>query len=168
VGSAIALCLNLFSFAFFWLIEWIVNDHVVKKNLAKLRDPSRPFMERAAIYFLLLLVDIVLSWISVIWIILRIIYALFLIIRSLFESVPEEVKLLRFPLRNNPSMSREAVWAYATALDVRSGKPWDGFSKRTELKELNELYPGFSCSEALNIFKGLKIVDPDTVGEWFE
>ena len=42
-------------------------------------------------------------------------------IREAFVTVPQDIKQLRFPLYNNPDMSREAVWAYVRALHAKTG-----------------------------------------------
>jgi len=80
--------------------------------------------------------------------------------REWFSSVPEEIKLLRFPLWHNPEMSVEAVWAYMNAISIKAGEApsWDEMMER--LARMAEVNPRINRQKALEIFENLKVMPP--------
>ena len=88
----------------------------------------------------------------------------FRVLRDVFTPTPEEIKLLRFPLRNNPEMSRESVWAYVLALQVKSGdKLPDESALLTSLKEMSNHYHTFDSRTALKQLDNLKVISPEVM-----
>jgi hypothetical protein len=75
-----------------------------------------------------------------------------------FTSQPEEIRLLRYPFFNNPNMSREAVWAYTKAIDIKSGIEWDVDDLHDSLKDLVLVYPTFNSLSAIKVLGDLNVV----------
>jgi len=60
-----------------------------------------------------------LSWVGVVVGLVKFAIVFLRIIRDVVAQTPEAIKVLRYPLRNNPDLSREAVWAYVYALGIK-------------------------------------------------
>jgi hypothetical protein len=100
-----------------------------------------------------------LSWIGVLVILWQAASVLLKTLRDAMQSTPEEIKLLRFPLRNNPNLSREAVWAYIHALQVKVGEAApDELALLRSLHNMHEQHPYFDRRAALSQLSGLKVV----------
>lgn len=72
---------------------------------------------------------------------------------------------MQFPLKNNPKLSREAVFAYAYALGVRGGSSPDWWQMEQELREIEGYYPSFNSEVALKTLGSLGVVDPETISK---
>jgi len=167
VGCGLVLALTLFKLVFFWSINWIIRANVLQRNVMKLAPPvDTTFSERCTKVFAVVIFEALLSWINVVVIIWQIVATTFGILRDQLQPAPEAIKLLRFPLRNNPDMSRESVWAYCHSLGIRAGQEIP--SKETLLKSLYEIsgyYPDFDKSLALRQLESLEAVDSLTIAE---
>lgn len=86
------------------------------------------------------------------------------VVRESLTTKPESVKALRFPLRNNPNMSREAVWAYLSALSVKAGeKQPNEIDLLYFLDEVADYYPAFNKQVALNQLKDLDFTNKNII-----
>jgi hypothetical protein len=78
------------------------------------------------------------------------------------QRAPEGIKRLRFPLRNNPDMPRESVWAYLHALNVEvGGEPPSETALVDSLNEVTDYYPSFDRVAALKQLESLKVISQD-------
>lgn len=162
VGCVITFFLILFKIVFFYFIAWLVKGNVYRKNIRKLEPPNEEsFADKAGVFVSVTLIEVAFSWINVVLIPLQIVMHLFKLVREALTAVPEEIKLLRFPLGNNPNMSREAVWAYLVALEMKTGFELNEGLIRYRLEELVGNNPSFNCATAINVLEGLKVVNPE-------
>lgn len=156
----------------FWFAAWITKGNVLAANLKKLKPPDdRRLISKAATYVGIVLVEALLSWINVFIIIFQTLKMLLNVLRESLTETPESIKSLRFPLKNNPNMSSEAVWAHLQALTVESGvaKP----SERDLLDSLREIreyypYPDFVSSEAVSNLQDLNVLNDEVLKRTFE
>lgn len=165
VGCVIVIILTVIKVILFGLIAWISKEHIFNKNARKLDPPDeRSFLNKAGDVLTLLFVTVLFSWINVLYIPWEIARVLLASIRELFTSRPEAIEVLRFPLRNNPHMPRESVWAYAHALQIRVGEKQPGETDlRASLDELYGYYPSFDRATALKQLKALNVVSPEVI-----
>jgi len=164
LGCVFVVILMIFKVTLFWFIDWITKGDVLKKNLKKLNRDDESFGSKVITFLPLVAFEVVLSWINVIVATWQIITTLFKVVREALASTPEAIKVLRFPLRNNPNMSREAVWAYLSALNIRVGEKIPGERELlNELNQLRELHPSFDREAALNQLKGLNVLSTDVI-----
>ena len=160
IGCALVVFLTLFKVVFFWFIGWITKENILNKNLKKLQYPDeKTFTSKALLFLGVIVLEAALSWVNVLIIIFQIIKILLNVIREALTTMPEAVKTLRFPLRNNPNMSREAVWAYLSALQIQVGEKQPNESDLLySLDEVADYYPSFNKQIALNQLKDLNII----------
>jgi hypothetical protein len=165
LGCVFVLILSIFKVILFWFLSWITKGNILKKNLKKL-DPAdeQAFGRKAMVFIGVLAFEAAPSWINVIVGVWQIIAHLLKIVREALVSTPEAIKELRFPLNNNPNMSREAVWAYVYALSMKVGEKLPGESELLyALNDLREEHPSFNREAALNQLKGLNVVSADVI-----
>jgi hypothetical protein len=164
-GSALVVVLTLFKVILFWFVGWVTKGNILAKNLKKILEPNNnTFLVRSGLVLGALLVESLLSWINVVVIVWQIFLALVKVLREALTTVPEEIKLLRFPLWNNPDMSRESVWAYAYALGVKAGNnPTDQTHICYSLDEMTEYYYHFDRKAALKQLSSLDVVSDDLI-----
>jgi hypothetical protein len=155
-GCVLSLILIVLGNLVAGVVGWITRANIVNKNLKKLLPPQT-FAVKASLLLGTIAFSVALSWINVLLVLLwQIPVSLFGILRELFSSTPETIKLLRFPLKNNPYLSREAVWAYVQALQIKLGQIQPGESAlRASLDEVFGYYPTFDRAKALNKLKAL-------------
>ncbi|HDR9030277.1 TPA: hypothetical protein QDB14_004514 [Burkholderia vietnamiensis] len=164
VGCLVTLLLIIAKAIIFSFIGWLTKANILQKNLKKLDPPdTKRWWDRVTAFVFLALFEMVLSWINVpigLW---QIAAGLFRTLRELLTPAPEEIKLLRFPLRNNPDMPREAVFAHVLALSVRAGNVTTGTPENisSALQEIKWNYPSFSDQQAIDTLKSLKVVDSE-------
>jgi len=165
IGCALVVFLTLFKVVVFWFIGWITKENILNKNLKKLQYPDEEtFTSKFLLFFGTLVLEAALSWVNVLVIIFQIIKMLLTVIREALTTKPEAVKALRFPLRNNPNMSREAVWAYLSALQIKVGEKQPSESDLLySLEEVEDYYPSFNKQAALNQLKDLNIISKDII-----
>jgi hypothetical protein len=165
IGSVLAAILILLKTILFGSLQWITKEHILNKNLRKLLPPDeRTVAAKAMLWLGALLLEVALSWINVVVVLWQIAAGLLRTLRELFSSTPEAIKLLRFPLRNNPRMSRESVWAYVQGLQLRAGERQPSGSELcSTLDEVFDYYPSFDRRVALTQLSSLKIVSPDVI-----
>ena len=165
VGCILVVVFFLVKITIFWVINWITKGNILNKNLKKLLPPDeRNFGEKVALFFGALILEMALSWINVVIVLWQITSTLFRTAREVFSSTPEAIKLLRFPLRNNPNLSRESVWAYMFALQIKIGERQPNESEL--LMTLNDLfgyYPSFDRMAALKQLEILNVISSDVM-----
>lgn len=165
LGSLLVILLTFVKIVLFRIINWIIKANILTKNLRKLEKPdNNPWYLRTIISLGLLLFEAALSWINVVIVLGQILYDIVKLLRDLFTPAPEEIKVLRFPLRNNPRLSKEAVWAYATALGVKTGEALP--KKHVIISTMQEVLhnnPDFNYQNALDQLDNLKVINPETI-----
>lgn len=168
-GSALAVFLGIVLVIEGYIITWATKDNVLRKNLEKIGDPKQSSLAVNVGTFLLgLLFGAVMSWLGVLQYLLQIVWVPIKTLRELFSSVPEEIKLLRFPLKNNPYLSREAVFAYFYALRVKAGSKPSVWEITDELNTISGYYPSFSKEGAIHTLESLAVVDKEMISNALE
>lgn len=143
-----------------YLIDWLFKGNVFRKNLNKIRDPAEQGLKHdVGLFAFGLTTGTVFSWLGVLQYLWRLLWTPLTAIREAFSSVPEDIKALRFPLQNNPGMSREAVWAYAYALGAKAGTVPTASQMAWELEQVQGFYPSFQNDVALRTLDSLNVVD---------
>jgi hypothetical protein len=149
-----------------YFLCWITKDNILIRNIKKINPPDEKytFKTRLVVYGMFIAVDVTLSWINVAIVLWQIAVELFSVLRHFFTSVPEEIKLLRFPLKNNPHMPRESVWAHMTALSVKLGEliPMDSTLIQS-LDDVHGNYQSFGRISALKQLDNLNIISSETI-----
>lgn len=164
VGCVFAFCLYFVVIAENYIIDWVFKGNVFKKNLNKIKDPAeQSFKFEAGMFAFYLVIGTISSWLGVLSHLWQIFWKPLAVMRDLFLSVPEEIKLLRFPLMNNPNLSREAVWAYLYAYNIKTGAIPDARLMAWELEEIGDYYPSFNNEVALKTLGSLCEVDQETI-----
>jgi hypothetical protein len=124
LGSLLVIVLLLTKVLLVRVTGWITKDNVVAANLRKLQPPDETSFGRKVWNTLLTLaLEAATSWIDVAVILYQILMLLLRFAREFVAPVPEAIKELRFPLKNNPQLSVEAVWAHLFALGIHNGNP---------------------------------------------
>lgn len=166
LGCVFSAILSFMSTVLFWIIARLTRSDVIAKNLRKIWIPpdtsSTP--QKLGAFVGLMVLAAMFSWASLIIALGVIAWRLLAILRDAFASVPQAIQELRFPLKNNPEMSREAVWAYVRAISIKNGEKEpaaDGLL--SELDGLLEHYPSFSRTAALQQLQSLNVIDADTM-----
>lgn len=162
VGCLLAFCLHFVVTAEGYIIGWIFKDNVLRKNLNKIKDPSEQGFKATAMMFVFaLVIGTIMSWLGVLLYLWQIFWIPIAAIREVLSSTPEEIKLLKFPLKNNPNLAREAVWAYLYAFNTKGGVTPNAWDINNDLYGIGAYYPSFNKQSALEILGSLRVVDPD-------
>ena len=166
IGSAVAIFLGLFIVLEGYIVSWIFKGNVLRKNLAKIQDPSNQgFKANVSMLAFNLVTAAVMSWLGVLQYLWQALSIPLYAIREALSSVPEEIKSLRYPLLNNPDLSKESVWAYAYALGIKTGSRADGVQIQYDLEEVKTYYPSFNAEIALEALKSLGVISEQTVSD---
>lgn len=164
IGCVAAFFFYIFRVTLFTALGWVTKANVIRNNLKKIQPPdTTSFSDKMAMYALLILFDVALSWISFAIGAWQTLAFLFNLAREVFSSTPEEIKLLRFPLKNNQNLPREGVWAYAVALNLKNGTEWNEGHLLNELNNIADDYPTFNKHSAIKTLEGLKVVNSDSI-----
>jgi len=165
LGSIFVVVLSLVKIILFWPIGWFTKGNTAIKNLKKLLPPDeKTWGEKAILNIGSIAFDVVLSWIAVLLLLWQIATGLFEMLREVISSKPEAIKVLRFPLYNNPNMSREAVWAYSCALEMKAGR--NQLNEGDIIDAVNQLhshYPSFGRTTAVKELDSLNVVSSDLI-----
>jgi hypothetical protein len=163
LGCLVVLVLLPLKLVLIWVINWITKSNIVIANLKKIGPPetTKEFFVRAGIRLGVLIVEVPLSWINVVVILWQILRLILQSMREILTPVPEVIRALRFPLKNNPEMARESIWAHAVALGVHAGggQP-DVGSLVQSLREVFDNYPTFNTEKALLELEALSVASP--------
>jgi hypothetical protein len=164
-GSALSLALMLASLMLFGMIAWFTKENILTANLKKLLPPDKTSMgmkigkTATTVAF-----AAALSWINAAVLLWQIPTRLLRFIRDFLSPTPESVKELRFPLRNNPHLSAESVWAHTFALGILTG---DHAPNKTQLlsslDEISTCRPTLDPTTALRQLERLNVVKPDVL-----
>lgn len=166
VGCAAAFFLGIFVVLEGYIVSWVFKGNVLRSNLSKIQDPSgQGFKVNAILLAVGLLSGVVMSWLGVLQYLWRAFALPLTAIRDALSSVPEQVKSLRYPLLNNPDLSRESVWAYVCALGVSTGTRTDPVQMKWNIEEVEGYYPSFKSETALEMLRSLGVVEEQTVLE---
>lgn len=166
VGSGVAVFLGLFVILEFQILSWIVKGNVCRGNLNKIQDPeTQGFKASAKLFLVNSLEAAVMSWLAVLQYLWRAFWMPISVVREALSSVPEEIKSLRYPLYNNPDLSRESVWAYACALKIKTGATVNAIHMKWGLEEIEGYYPSFDSEAALATLQSLVAIDEQTLIE---
>lgn len=155
---------------FFSSVDWIFKGGVFRTNLKKLYPPDpQSRLSKFLWGALLVLLSALLSWIQVLLGLGEAVWRFVKIVREVFAAVPQDIKRLRFPLHNNPDMSREAVWAYVCALNAKEGGVLATPSKLLEsLEAVRQGHEYFDPRLALKHLAELRAVSAETVDATME
>lgn len=172
-GCVLFLLLSLFKVVIFYTIDWITKANILNMNIRKIMPPNEmTVLQNVSKFIGILLFEMLLSWINVVLVLWQIVTTLIRILRDLLTPAPEAIKILRFPLRNNPKMAREAVWAYVIALNVKAGvKRPDEYGLVEAIREISENYPNFNYRDALAHLGSLEAIPTEKIkhaGQIFE
>jgi len=175
LGSATVLVVAIFDVAInrplVLLVKWITHANIVEKNLKKIQPPGNKFSWKVSALFYCdtIAFYMILSWIGVLLAVGSLLVSdltiLLKLVKDAYNQQPEAIKLLAYPLRNNPDMPREVVWAYCVALDLKVGARAQ-FTESDIQDSLNELrgnYPDIDGQAALNCLNGLNVIDADVI-----
>ncbi len=165
LGSLSVVFLSFFKIILFYVVDWITKGNILSKNLKKLeKKDTRAWYQKSLIFIGVLLLEAALSWINVVVVLVQIPYTLFKVLRDVFTQTPEEVKALRFPLKNNPMLSTESVWAYVIALNVKIGAEIQNADQIVySLEDILEKRPDFKYQEALDNLEKLNVIDSNVL-----
>ena len=166
MGCLLAFFLHFVVMAEGYMIDWVSKGNVLRKNLNKIKDPSQQGFKATAIMFAFgLIIGTVMSWLGVLLYLWQIFWIPLRAIRDALSSAPEEIKLLRFPLKNNPNLARESVWAYLNALGIKAGTIPNPTQMAWELEEIGDYYPSFNSDVALEALRSLGGIDQEILSE---
>jgi len=165
LGSLLVILLTFVKIVFFYIINWTIKANIINKNLEKLSKPDDKAWYLKFLSSLgVLLVEAALSWINVVVVLGQMIYETVKILRDLLTSVPEEIKKLRFPLKNNPMLSKEAVWAYSTALYIKIGQALPNENVIiASIEDVLDNRPDFNYQIALDHLDSLNVVNSEII-----
>lgn len=165
VGCVVAFGLLMFNTSLIWSLRWITKANVVYKNLAKIEPPDETtFKQKAVAYVFTIVFEVLLSWINVpiqIWVT---IISLLTTLREVLTETPEAVKVLRYPLKTSPNMSREAIWAHVMAVQIKTaGIKIFPSELQDSLNDVKENHPSFHPEYAVKQLAELDVVNADTI-----
>lgn len=164
IGSALSVILAVFTALLLWVLSWLTKSGVVARNLRKIATPPVSRGHEWTMFFVSLALEAMLSWIGVVIAIVAIPWHILKAVREALTSMPQGVQDLRYPLKSNPELSREAVWAYMRAFRVKIGEqPPDANGLLLELRRLLDHYPYFNREHALTHLRSLNAIDPAVV-----
>lgn len=165
LGCVATFTLLLFNTALMWFLRWITKANVVIKNIRKIEPPDETtFFQKVSTFILSNLFEILLSWISVLLQIWLTISTILTTLREVFTETPEDIKTLRYPLKNNPNMPPEIVWAHVNAIQLKAtGKQLDVAELADSVNDLRYDYPSFNREYAVKHLKHLDVISADTL-----
>jgi hypothetical protein len=166
LGSATVAVLSILKYLYFNAIAWIFKVHVINKNLAKISlDSQLTFWEKLGTFGVALFFESLLSWINVPIICWQFFHETIKVLRESISTVPEDIKILRYPLKNNPNLEAEIVWAYSQALNFKNGTVFSSLDLANSLVELKNKNKYFQSNKAINSLKSLAVYPTDVVDE---
>jgi hypothetical protein len=165
LGSLLVILLAFMKIPLFYMIDWFTKELIAIRNLEKLNEPDNKAWYLKILIFLGSLVpDVALSWVGVILVFGQIIYLVIKVLRDVFTSVPEEIKVLEYPLRNNPLLTKEAVWVYVMALCIKKGEALQNENAMVaEIEKVLDSRPDFNCENALDQLDNLKVMNSEII-----
>jgi hypothetical protein len=162
LGSAAACVASVVITLEAYAVSWFFKGNILRKNLEKIQSPSEhALLLKLGGFAVVILINAVMSWIAVLICIFQFFMVPLSALRDAISSTPEDIKQLRFPLHNNPNLSRESVWAYLQALKAKVGQGDSAAAMEYELLQIEGYYPHFHKQGAFNALKSLNVVHPD-------
>jgi hypothetical protein len=164
-GCVVAVLLSVASVVLFSALQWILKGNIIRRNLKKLDETeNESFWSEFGTATLLIALSAALSWIQVLITLVGSLWKLLEILRELFVNVPETIKKLRFPLQNNPDMSREAVWAYVRAIEAKAGANlFNAYGLLSSLQSVIDNHKDFDSHTALQHLRALDAVSSEVI-----
>jgi hypothetical protein len=150
----------------FYALRWITKGNILEANLKKLNPPEKKAAEGRLLKFVWnLVLEAAFSWINVLVLVWSTLALLLRTTRDAFSAAPESIQQLRFPLKSNPDLAREAVWAYAIALGIRNGETSDSARLTSVLETDAARLWYFDADKALAHLETLEVVKPAVLAE---
>ena len=166
VGSAAVIMLGILKFFYFKVIFWLLKIDIINKNISKISlDRKLNFFEKVKNFSFTLIIESLLSWINVLVILWQFLYETLKVLRDVFTITPEDVKSLRFPLKNNPNLDAEAVWAYTQALNFKNGNIFSSDDLANSLIDLKDGLKYFMPIKATISLRSLGVYSSDFIDE---
>lgn len=164
-GCAVTALLILLHMMLAWSLSWITKENVLNKNILKLQTiDDLTLVQKCTLPTVMFLLGVVMSWVNTPIVIWNIVITLLNTLRELITETPEEIKRLRYPLKNNPKMTPEAVWAHLSALLVKAGdEPQHEHGIIDSLNEASEIIPSFNQINALNHLNNLNAYSAEVI-----
>ena len=165
LGCALVVPFWVASLTFRWVLAWITKGNIMAANFRKLQPTARtPFWARTGKFIWSVVSEVSLSWVNVIVITWKFVVLLLRVAREALSSAPESIQRLRFPLKTNPDLPVESVWAYVFALSICAGAlPPDEKRLEEELDDVSYQVPRFDRSVALRQLEALDVVKPSVM-----
>jgi hypothetical protein len=156
-----------FKVVLIWFIGWITKANILVRNLKKIMPPDEySFVEKCLRNTALFIAEVFLSWINVVvasWQIIKVVTGT---LRDLLSVTPEALKKLQFPLKNNPEMSAESVWAHITAMGTFTGDNLPQPASLVEsLTSVSNYHNDFDRELALKQLSALNVINSDILVE---
>jgi hypothetical protein len=124
-GSILTVCLVLFNLALGWTFRQLSGEgwywyNTEKIGLYRHSTLGTVTTEKPSLVLALSLIFIeaVSSWIGLLCGVWKLCHLLLAAMRTFFSKQPEELIRVRFPLRANPDLEPEAVWAHLFSLSI--------------------------------------------------
>lgn len=170
VGCTTAVVLTIAQVLLYELFYRVTRRTVAKVNIAKLRPDYEMFLGRRILRRAALSLPVILlSWIGGLLLLFEIPWALAKMTRQELKPVADDIKKLQLKLRNDPTMSREDVWAYVQALGVKLGrKVRDEETLALSLNEVISHHPFFNQQSALMTLKELDALSSQSIDSLLE
>jgi hypothetical protein len=151
-------------------VSWMTKTNILERNLKKLtRNDDATLITRTLFFIGLLLVAALFSWVFVLLWLSVSVFGILFALRDVFESKPEAVKKCRYALKNNPHLSREAVWAYSIALDAANGQPMiEGKLIAESLNNVRVNHDDFNGHAAVQFLRTFYVVEPHVLDSAIE
>lgn len=166
-GCFIAFLIQITTRTIINFIYFITKENILIKNIKKISEPdNRTKVKKFGEWALAFLLSVLASWINVIGASIHFIVFIFRFIREIIQTTPQTIKELRWPLRNNPDLSREHVWAYLVALSVKGGSTElnaDLIIK--EIFNITNYYEDFEKKRAVKILSTLIVINENILNE---
>ena len=151
-GAFLVIALILVKLIMFPAVDWLAHGPTIRRNLQKI---SAPVEKRSKWKLLFLPLEVALSWVNVVIISWQILFWFVNLLRELCTSVPPTLKELRYPLRNNPDLQPEMVWALVVAAEREVGGFWSEEDLKEQIEEIKSYHPSFNAEIAQKCLNSL-------------
>jgi hypothetical protein len=165
LGCFATLFLTILKITLIQVGFWFVNEQIYRHNIAKISVYFSPITghlthektKLKTIVFTIFL-DCLLSWINVVFVTFQICMFCLILIKFMFRTAPPSFQEILFPLRNDPSLDPEMVWARIIAVGNYGHAQPTASNLKLDLDTTSRLVPGFSRAKALACIRALKFV----------
>lgn len=140
-----------------WIVNWFTKANILIKNHRKITYYSPKPIPIIIFNFIGgYLLIFILSWVEVLFKLYYIFKLILDTIRYFINPLPEFLKNLYFPLKNNPNLECEEVWAHVIAIAIAGGVRVrvDGYlgcinDIQGAINDILKIYPAFNVYSAL-------------------